>query len=551
MLQRLARGPRRARRTSPEPGGIEGQLKSEIDEYLSISQQFKRLLPRAVVVGVAAGLAAIGFRAALAAATAVRLALLGWAHHWPALGWLLPVAIGALGAGSSVFLVRSYAPEARGSGIPHIKAVLHRLDTLRWRRVLVVKFIGGVLAIGSGLALGREGPTVQIGAAAGDAVARGLKALSRERLTLTAAGAGAGLAAAFNAPLAGLVFVLEEVQRDFRPIVFATAFIAAAVADILARVASGQLPVFTVPSYPIPPLTTLPIFALLGIVSGGLGIAFNRGLLSGLDLFARCKGRNRLLAAAMVGAGVGLVSWFYPFMVGSGHELAELALAGNLALVAIPGIFVLRYLLTVGSYGTSAPGGIFLPLLVLGSLLGLGTGLLAQQAAPEVVTRPEIFAVVGMAAFFTAIVRAPLTGIVLILEMTGNYNQMLPLLVSCFCAYAVAEYFHDLPIYEALLARDLKRRGLVHRVTEPMVLELTVEPGAPFVGRRVRELGLPTGCILVRCREGGREWVPTADTRLEPHLRITAVISPEATDAEAMLRLGCEEAENEASRSGA
>jgi CIC family chloride channel protein len=538
----------RNRKASSQPPGSPitletpaAQAESEIEEYLSIRRQLQRVLPRAAVVGLFAGGIAIAFSGSLILATGMRNAILAYAHRLPAGGVLLPVGFSAVGAVLSVFLVRRYAPEARGSGVPHIKAVLHRLAPMRWRRVVPVKFLGGTLAIGSGLALGREGPTVQLGSAVGDAVARGLKSLSRERLTLTAAGAGAGLAAAFNAPLAGLVFVLEEVQRDFRPIVFAAAFIAAAVADIVARVASGQLPVFSVPSYPVPPLTTLPAFAVLGITAGLLGVAFNRGLLGTLDLFARFKGVQRLAAAGVVGASVGLVAWFYPNMVGSGHELAEQALAGDIALAALPLIFVLRYVLTLGSYGTSAPGGIFLPLLVLGSLLGLAVGQVTARLAPGWVAQPGIFAVVGMAAYFTAIVRAPLTGIVLILEMTGNYNQMLPLLVSCFCAYAVAEAFKQLPIYESLMARDIKRRGLLHRIREPAVLELEVEPGAPFAGMQVRDLGLPPGCILLRCMDGGREFVPTATTRLEPHTRVTAVIAPEAIAAEDLLRRGCEE----------
>lgn len=145
-----------------------------------------------------------------------------------------------------------------------------------------------------------------------------------------------------------------------------------------------------------------------------------------------------------------------------------------------------------------------------------------------------------MAAYFTAIVRAPLTGIVLIIEMTGNYEQMLPLLASCFCAYAVAEYLKDVPIYEALLERDLKRGGLPTNYTKPMVAEFDVESGAPFAGREVRELGLPSGCMLVRCYADGHEWVPTANTRLHANTHITAVITPEATDALMILRQGCQ-----------
>jgi len=225
--------------------------------------------------------------------------------------------------------------------------------------------------------------------------------------------------------------------------------------------------------------------------------------------------------------------------VGGGHTLTELVLAGGFVLAAIPLLFVVRFLLTVSSYATGAAGGIFAPLLALGALLGLAQGQIVHSIAPAVVPEPAVFAVVGMAAYFTAIVRAPLTGIVLIVEMTGNYQQMLPLLVSCFCAYAVAEYMKQLPIYEALLERDLIRDGTHVTLKEPMVINLTVEKGAPFAGREVRMLGLPSGCVLIRCAESGREFVPTALTRLEPHMRITAVIAPQAAEALTILRHGC------------
>lgn len=436
-------------------------------------------------------------------------------------------------------ITRRYAPEASGSGIPHLEAVLHRFRTLDWKRVLPVKFFGGILAIGSGMALGREGPTVQMGGAIGDAISRLLKVSERERLTLISAGAGAGLAAAFNAPLSGLVFVLEEVRKDFQPIVFGAAFVAAAIADIIARIGSGQFPVFAVPNYPVPPLTALPIFALLGILAGVLGIAFNRSLLTALNLYNKLPSRFVLPVAAVTGGVVGLVGWFSPILTGSGHSLAESVLKGNLVLATIPIFFIIRFLLTTTNYATGAPGGIFAPLLVLGALIGFGVGQIAHTLAPEIVPIPAVFAVVGMAAYFTAIVRAPLTGIMLIIEMTGNYSQMLPLLVSCFCAYAVTELLKDLPIYEALLERDLRLGGIVSSLKEPAVHEFIIQNGAPFVGLEVRSLGLPPGCVLVRCTEGKREWVPKATTRLGAHMRITAVIAPDAANGLKILREGC------------
>lgn len=517
----------------------EKQIESEIDEYLYMHEVRRRILPRAALVGLLAGLVAIAFRAALAIMEIVRLELIEWAHQF-SFGWLFLIAFGALAALVAVALVRNIEPAASGSGIPHLEAVLRRYREMNWRRILPVKFLGGAIAIGGGLALGREGPTVQMGGAVGAAVSEFLKVSTRERLTLIASGAGAGLAAAFNAPLAGFIFVLEELQRDFRRGVFAAALVAAAVADILARSVSGQLPVFAVPSYPAPPLTTLPIFVLLGIVTGLLGVLFNRTLILTLDLFARVRPSLILWAAALVGGVIGLVGWFVPEAPGGGHNLTERILVGEMALTAIPLWFMLRFVMTMASHSTGAPGGIFAPMLVLGALIGLGIGQTMHLLMPTIVTQPEVFAVVGMAAYFAAIVRAPLTGVVLITEMTGNYWQLLHLMTACFCAYLVAEHLRDLPIYERLLERDLSRSGIEIRPEQPMVVEVVVEPGSPFAGKQVRELGLPAGCILVSCRDGHHNEIPTANTRLLPHMRVTAMIAPGADNSLIALRDGCE-----------
>jgi CIC family chloride channel protein len=443
------------------------------------------------------------------------------------------------GALISVALVLRFAPDAGGSGIPHLEGVLQRFRSLNWKRVLPVKFIGGVVAIGSGLALGREGPTVQMGGSLGDAVSRWLKVSQQERMTLITAGAGAGLAAAFNAPLSGLVFVLEEVRRDFQPIVFGAAFIAAVISDIVARIGSSQFPVFSVPAYAIQPLAALPVFAILGVAAGALGVLYNRSLLTTTALFGKLPSRLVLPAAALTGALIGLAGWFSPEIIGSGHSLTEAVLKGNLILSLVPLYFVVRFCLNILSYGTGAPGGIFAPLLGMGALLGLGIGQIAHMWVPDAAPTAAVFAVVGMAAFFTAIVRAPLTGIMLILEMTGNYAQMLPLLVSCFCAYAIAEFLNDTPIYEALLQRDLRAQGdQIFPLMEPIIAEFIIQPDAPFVGQQVRWLGLPPGCILIRISDGKMEYVPKADTILRAHMRITAVIAPEAVGAMEVLRDG-------------
>ena len=514
----------------------------EVRDFVRAHERRRRQFPRAALVGLLSGLVAVVFRRLLDSADKLRDNLIAFGHLHPAWGFLVPVLFCAAGAGAGVWLVQSFAPEASGSGIPHLKSVLHRLRGMKWARILMVKFGGGVLSIGGGLALGREGPTIQMGGAIGQMVSRWFKSTPRERQTLIAAGAGAGLAAAFNAPLSGVIFVLEELQRDFTPTVFTATFVACVIADVVARLLSGQLPAFHVASHPLAPLASLPIFLILGLLAGVLGVAFNRALLGSLRLFARVAHWPRGAAGALVGAGVGLVGWFLPQALGGGHHMVEQTLAGQVAVTTLFLFFALRFGLTMFSYGTGAAGGIFAPLLVLGAQIGLLTGLIAGRFFPAAAPEPTMFAVVGMAAYFTAIVRAPLTGIVLIVEMTGNYSLMLPLLVACFCAYGVADLLGDKPVYEALLERDLLRSQEAPELEGNLLLELSVQPGAHFEDKRIGELNLPSGCLIITVEHDLHSHVATLDTVLHAGDRITAVISPQAASAAALLREGVEAA---------
>jgi CIC family chloride channel protein len=215
-------------------------------------------------------------------------------------------------------------------------------------------------------------------------------------------------------------------------------------------------------------------------------------------------------------------------------------LSGRIALAAIPLLFAAKFGLSMLSYGCGVPGGIFAPLLVLGALIGLALGQVAHHSFPGLITDPAVFAVVGMAAYFTAIVRAPLTGIVLIVEMTNNYQQMLALLVACLIAYSVADALGDRPVYEALLERDLARGHETLHLEEPLLLEVPISDGSAFDGKRVQELRLPPGCILVTVRRGVREYVPSGSTKLRGGDRLVAVVDPEAVMAIPILRSAAE-----------
>ena len=416
----------------------------------------RHILPKALVIGLVAGLISSAFREALQWSEVHRIA---WLHRLPpAWGLLAALGVGAAGGGLGLWLVRRFAPEAAGSGIPHMKSVVLGEEQLHWRRVLPVKFFGGLASIGGGMALGREGPTIQIGGATGLMVSSWfrVKAGEGERKALISAGAGAGLAAAFNAPLAGVVFVLEELHGAFTPVIFVAAFLASVTADVVCRVLTGETPVFALRGMPVPSLNALPVALIVGGIAGFGGVLFNRSLLASLDWFDRLRRWPPFAVGAMAGLIAGLAAWIYPDVSGSGAILAQHAMAGQIVIRGVVVLVAARFVLTMVSYGSGAAGGIFAPLLVIGALGGLAVGSAAHFVAPAWAGHPEVFAVLGMGALLTSIVRAPLTGIVLMVELTGEYDYMLPLLVSCFAAYGVAEAMNCVPIYEALRERAKK-----------------------------------------------------------------------------------------------
>lgn len=431
-------------------------MSTQIQDTPGLSdQEVKRrhIVLKALIVGVVAGVLASGFRLALERVEHWRALLIAAAGGW---GLAAALAIGVIGGGVGVWLVRRFAPHAAGSGIPQLKSILLKETVPEWWRLIPVKFIGGLFSTGGGLTLGREGPTVQMGSGVGHMVSEWfqVKIGDGERRALMSAGAGAGLGAAFNAPLSGLVFVLEELHGNFTPVMFVAAFLASVTGDIVARLLTDELPVFHLAGLTAPGLATLPWAAVLGVFAGVLGVGFNRCLLATLDLRDRVIKWPAFAVGAAAGLLVGFAGWLLPGLAGAGGPLVQEALTGRIALAMLPVFLIARFSLTMVSYSTGAAGGIFAPLLGIGAMGGLlfGAGVHTMFATGPDLT-PGVFCVLGMGALFTSIVRAPLTGIVLMIELTGVYNFMLPLLVSCLMAYGVAEAMGNTPIYEALRLR--------------------------------------------------------------------------------------------------
>jgi CIC family chloride channel protein len=421
------------------------------------------LAAAAVAVGAWAGLVVAAFRLALRFADAERDRLVAAAHALPAVLGVILVAGGVSACvAAAAWIVHRYSPFAAGSGIPEVEAALGRdLQFVPLARLIVVKFAGGVLAIGSGLALGPEGPSVQMGAAGARILGDATHRPWHDVRALIAAGAGAGLAAAFNAPLAGSVFVLEELERTFERRTAVAAVGASWAAIVVMRLALGDAPIFHVAipaaqgsgSLPYASPATWPIDLALGAIVGVVAALYNRLLLAVADASERIGPHSGTAQAAVIGAAVGIVAWIAPGLVGSGSDLTASILSGGVVAAAVPAAFAARYALGAVSHSAFTPGGLFAPLLLLGAQLGLVCGAIAHAALPGLAIDPVSFAVVGMAAFFVGVVRAPVTGIALVIEMTAAFTSLLPMLAASFVAMAVAQRMGSVPIYDALRSR--------------------------------------------------------------------------------------------------
>jgi CIC family chloride channel protein len=386
--------------------------------------------------------------------------LVDWIGKGPA-AIAIAAVIAAIMASLSATIVRRFAPEAAGSGVQEVEGTLEGLRPLRWQRVLPVKFVAGVLSLSSGLVLGREGPTIHIGASIAGAVADWRKLGKLERNGLIAAGAAAGLAAAFNAPIASVLFVIEETRRQF-PYSFKTymgVILACLLSAFVTEDIAGVGPDLKIDAAAVP-LWSLAGFVGLGIVIGALGVLFNAMLLSGLNLTARITERFPHAVTIAVGLVIGALVIVMP-EVTMGHEDLILALVGHQnTVIFLLSIAVIRLFTSVASYVSGVPGGIFAPILTLAACTGLALGSLFTLVAPDAGPVVVAFAIAAMGGLFTASVRAPMVGVVLTLELTGAYEVLLPVLATCVVANITAEWLGGRPIYEQLLDRTLERAGI-------------------------------------------------------------------------------------------
>lgn len=416
-----------------------------------------RLLLEGLAVGLGAGISISVFRYLLAGSEILRPviyhnlreALADGQWQWLALYILSFIIIAYL-----LKLIVAREPMCTGSGIPQIKGILQGDMSMRWFSVLWSKIIGGVLAIGAGMSLGREGPSVQIGACVGQGLSQTSRRTRFESRILMTAGAGAGLAAAFNAPLAGVIFGLEEMQKTISPALLLTGITASITAATVTEVVFGMSPVFSM-GYLLPlPLNLFDVLVAAGIVIGLLGRLFNIALAYSLNTYSRL-GLSGMKKPLVPLALAGILGFVLPEILGGGNLLVDSLVVTDYTIGFLCLLFVGKFLFTMICFGSGVPGGIFLPMLVLGAAGGAVLAKLMVLAGLLPAMYYADIIVFGMAAYFSAVVKSPVTGSILILEMTGSFQHMLALLVVSLTAYVISDLTGGRPVYDELLDRAL------------------------------------------------------------------------------------------------
>lgn len=471
---------------------------------------------KSLLVGIAAGGVAVLYRILLTYAEDLCFFMYDFLrNHWI----YLPAAVILLGlAAYLVGFMVSRNKMISGSGIPQLEAILKGYFRKRksWWNTLILKIAGGAIAIAGGLSLGREGPSIQLGACVAEGVSKKMCRSRLEKKILMASGASAGLAAAFNAPMAGVIFALEEIFKYFSPIILLSTMSAAVAADFVSKEFFGMAPVFDFEITQTIPLNSYGVLIVFGIILGALGAFYNWSLDQIKQLFAKMSFlsvKTKIFIPFACALVLGLV---FPVVLCGGHRvLAELTLENGICFILL--IFVVKFIFSMISFGSGAPGGIFFPLLILGGSIGSIYAMFLINYTGLDSDLFYNFIILAMAGYFTAIVRAPITGVVLIMEMTGSFSHMLSLTVVSVTAYVVADLFHSTPVYDKLLEGLIQNeQPAEERENDKKILvELIVRHGSRFENRRVKNIDWPGKSLLVGVKRGDHDIIPGGNTKLK------------------------------------
>lgn len=405
--------------------------------------------------------------------------------------------------------------DSAGSGIPQVYAEVKGHMEANWAKVLFSKIVAGVLTALGGLSLGPEGPSVQIGGMAGKGIAKLFKGSKTDELRLILVGSAVGITAAFNAPLAGVLFVLEEINHGFDKTLVFIALVSAIVSDFISKVIFGQATILSFPVLDIP-LESYWILMVLGVLIGLLGYVYNIGMIKSSDLVAGLKIPSwfKFVLVFMVS---GVVALMIPEISDGGHFMMDMLDITIPSLGVLVLLLVLKYLFSMFSFSSGAPGGIFLPILVLGAYIGAVFGSIVVPTfgwQHDLIYR---FIIISMAGFFAATVRSPITGIVLLAEMSGSTESLVAMVIVSLIAYVVPTLLGNEPIYESLYDRLLlnKNREYVKKPSKHVLSEYLVPLDCNYINFKIKDIPFPKNAIVVSVIRNGKYIIPTEDFHIK------------------------------------
>jgi len=409
-------------------------------------RQERVLLALSILIGALTGLAVVAF-ILLTERLGMRLYPAGSAA-WRRV--LIPIA-GSLGMG---YLLFRFFPDARGSGVPQTKAALYARGGVITLRTIVGKFFCTAATLASGIPLGREGPSVQVGGGIASLLGRRLGLRPENVKALIPVGAAAAIAAAFNTPLAAVMFALEEIVGDLNAPVLGSVVLASATSWLVLRVLLGNNPLFQVPQYQLVHPGELAVYAVLGVVGGFVSVAFTKSLLGMRERFRVFPRWTRWFQPVAGGVVAGLIGWRIPQVLGVGYQYVGDALNNNMAFKLMALLVVFKLIAVVTSYASGNAGGIFGPSLFIGAMLGGTLGSVVHHLWPAYTAAPGAYALVGMGTLFAGILRAPMTSVLMIFETTHDYAVIVPLMISNMVSFFISSRLQPIPIYEALAIQD-------------------------------------------------------------------------------------------------
>ncbi|MGL4688386.1 MAG: ClC family H(+)/Cl(-) exchange transporter, partial [Fusobacteriaceae bacterium] len=439
--------------------------------------------------------------------------------------WLIFIIIGII----TDFLVKKL-PTTSGSGIPQVKAIiLKKLKYNSWFKEFIGKFVGGILGIGAGLSLGREGPSIQLGSYIAYGMSSIFKKNEIEKKYLITSGASAGLSGAFGAPLAGVIFSLEELHKHFSSKLLICTLIASISSNFVSRRIFGVSTAFNFSvTYPeaLSPYSQFILFIIFGIIIALCGKLFTMVLIGTQNMYKKCILPRWVKVCAVMTLSFTLC-FILPEVTGGGHELAEELAKVNSTIMFLIVLFIVKLLFTALSYSTSFPGGIFLPMLVLGAILGKIYALFLINILGVGLDFVPHYMVLGMAAYFVAVVRAPITGIILILEMTGTFEHLLALATVSLVAYYITEILKLEPIYDILYKRIEKNVEVEgdEDVTKKTVILIPVISESYLDNKKISEVSWPLETLIVGIQHDGVEKIPNGSTLIKAGDKLVVLMS--------------------------